>query len=409
MNKILSTLLKQARSGTLPPFTAWRDALGDDLPWLYSLEETPQDSEWHGEGDVAAHTTLVLLELDALFKGEAAHLTADEREIITLAALLHDIGKVKTTREEGGRIISPHHTGTGCNYLAYRLPETGLPYPLIREVMALVRYHHHPRRLVIDDAPPRAYWRLARQVNLEWVYWLERADGQGRTALDKTSMDESLELFRLLAEEAGVWQNPDPYAEWRTVIDTELATYPPHTRAFVLEHAIEDFESGKIFTPEEAIAISHQYRNNYGEVVLTVAPSGAGKSTWIAEHLPDHEVISLDEMRGYMTGKRTDQSRNSAVVQRAREELKKLLRQKQRVVWDATSLRRVHRDRLLQIGREYSAKTKVVVFHLPASLAQQRNSEREHPIPDDIMQAQINGIEWVEVTEAHEVVYVDEY
>lgn len=397
----------QSQAGTPPPFSAWLTALEDVLPWLSDMETTPQDPEWHGEGNVAVHTTWVLREMGVLFATEAAHLTPSEKEILTFAALLHDIGKVATTREEEGRMVSPHHPVVGCNYLAYRLPELGLPYPMIREILALVRYHHRPTRLVVDDAPESAYRRLARQVNTEWVYWLERADMQGRSAADGADHLASLELFRLFCEEYGVWGNRDPYAEWRLVIDAELAAYPADTRAFVLARGIEDYEAGHIFTPYEAIAISHQYRDTYGELVLTVAPGGAGKSTWIAETLPDDELISLDEWRSRLTGKRADQSRNSAVVQMAREHVKGLLREGKKVVWDATSIRRIHRDKLLAIARDYGAKTTIVVFHLPLSLLLKRNEEREDDLPIDILMGQINGTEWVEITEAHEVVYVD--
>lgn len=411
MTTILTSTLRKLRTasqaGTPPPLSKWIAALGDVLPWLEQLEDTPQDSVWHSEGNVAVHTGLVLRELGTLFATEAAHLSSYEKEVLSFAALLHDIGKVVTTREEEGRLVSPHHPAMGCNYLAYRLPELGLSYPMIREILSLVRYHHRPTRLVADNAPESAYRRLARQVNSEWVYWLERADMQGRSTSEPNDHLGTLELYRLFCEEYGVWGNRDPYADWREVIDAELAQYPEETRAFVLANGIEDYEAGHIFTPYEAIAISHQYRDSYGELVLTVAPAGAGKSTWVAQNLPDYEVISLDEWRTRLAGKRADQSRNSAVVQKARDHLKVLLREGKKVVWDATSIRRIHRDKLLAIARDYGAKATIVVFHVPVSLLLERNEGREDDLSTEVLMAQINGTEWVEVTEAHEVVYVD--
>lgn len=411
MSTILLTTLRKLRNasqaGNLPPLEAWITALEDALPRLGQMADTPQDAIWHNEGNVAIHTAWVLREMATLFATEAFHLTPYEREILAFAALLHDIGKVATTREEEGRIVSPHHPAAGCNYLAYRLPDLGLPYPMIREILSLVRYHHRPTRLVADNAPESAYRRLARQVNTEWVYWLERADMQGRRSLEANDHLATLELYRLFCEEYGLWGNRDPYADWREVIDAELAEYSAETRAFVLANGIEDYEAGHIFTPYEAIAISHQYRDAYGELVLTVAPSGAGKSTWVAQHFPDYELISLDEWRDRLAGKRADQSRNSAIVQMAREHLKRLLREGKKVVWDATSIRRIHRDKLLSLARDYGAKTTAVVFHLPLSLLLKRNQEREDDLPTDVLMGQINGTEWVEVTEAHEVVYVD--
>ena len=37
--------------------------LGDVIDWLHLLESTEQDSEWHAEGNVKIHTSMVLDEL----------------------------------------------------------------------------------------------------------------------------------------------------------------------------------------------------------------------------------------------------------------------------------------------------------------------------------------------------------
>lgn len=66
------------------------------LPLLGELPHTPQDPEWHAEGDVATHSALVLARAHELSEG----LDPFDRAALLLAAALHDIGKALTTREE---------------------------------------------------------------------------------------------------------------------------------------------------------------------------------------------------------------------------------------------------------------------------------------------------------------------
>src|SRR5260370_16437054 len=74
-------------------------------PELLPLAETPQDPEWHPEGDVWTHTLQVIDEAAGLIPD----LAGDQPRALTvmLAALCHDLGKASTTKHENGRIRSP--------------------------------------------------------------------------------------------------------------------------------------------------------------------------------------------------------------------------------------------------------------------------------------------------------------
>jgi hypothetical protein len=373
----LHPLLEQTLRGATPSLADFVTAFAGTFDLLTRLEDTPQDPIWHAEGNVYIHTEMVLEQTYRLLKTEASHLDTQQRLTLILGALFHDIAKPvcsKTERRDGlERIISPGHADKGRSYLAYKLLELGLPAIQAREVMALVGHHHDPKRLVKKDKPASSYKELARLVDLELVYFLERADLQGRVCPDLAGQLELLEMFQLYAEEAGVWKVADPYQEWRTFLETELRDAAEMTRELIIANAIRDAEAGIIFTPHEAVARAYEYRDNFPTLVVTCAPSGSGKSTWIQKNLPDYAVVSLDDLREELSGKRGDQSMNGQVLQAARETLKAHLRKHGNVVWDATNLLWSHRSVVLQLGFDYKAFVKLAVFHLREGLIEERN------------------------------------
>ncbi|WP_027481042.1 AAA family ATPase [Deinococcus pimensis] len=403
--------LTSLRAGAEPDLAAFERELGSALPLLADLGRTPQEPEWHGEGDVHTHTDLVLREAYDLAQHEG--LSSDERLVLVLAAALHDVGKALTTRravDDAGRerIVSPRHADRGRSYLAWRLPELDLPYDAIHAVMALVGHHHDLGRTLVAGTE-RAYRRLARQVDLRLLYLLEVADTRGRVAADRTSRLEDLELFRLGAEEFGVWGGGDPYAAWRDVIDARLRSFSPEYRALVLGQGVLAYEDGLIRTPEEAIARGYAARAGFARLVVTCGPSGSGKSAWVAERLPDFDVVSLDLIREELTGKRADQSVNGRALQEAKERLRVSLRAKRPVVWDATNTRRDFRGIPLRLGTDYGALTTLAVFQPPLSTIFERNPARVHTVPARVVSAQVENAEFPYVTEAHRHVVLDEF
>lgn len=406
-------LLTQIMQGATPSLDTFFDAFGKNFSLLYALEETPQDAIWHAEGNVYIHTGMVLEETYGLLAGQASHLQPERRLALVLAALFHDIAKPLVTQvaEVRGReaIVAPRHADRGRSYLAYKLLELGMPYRVTQAVLALVGHHHDPKFLIIKDKPACDYRQLARLADLELLYYFEQADMRGRICDDLSTQLDYIELFRMFAQEYGVWQTPDVYQAWQSVIEAELGNERTELRQLVLANAIRDYEAGTIHTPHEAIARSYQYRDAFSHLVVMCGPSGAGKSSWIDEHLPDYHLLSLDALREEMTGKRSDQSKNGQVMQAAKELLKGHLRRHEKVVWDATNLRRIHRQMPLQLGFNYHAFVTLVAFHLPEADYIKRNEQRQEAkrVPRHILHKQLDKVEWVYATEAHEVIFVD--
>ena len=160
-------IIDRILTGKLVTFEECRKAWARMFPLLDELSKTPQDSEWHAEGNVGIHTSMVMQELqDSLEKDT----TPEDRLTLTLAALFHDIGKPLVTRETEirgrQRISSPRHAEKGLNYLALRLPLLKISAQVQNRVLALVAYHHHPRKLISNDAPRGRFSNLARMVDL---------------------------------------------------------------------------------------------------------------------------------------------------------------------------------------------------------------------------------------------------
>jgi predicted kinase len=407
----VNIFLSEIEGGAAPDFAAVRTALGPTLPLLNQLAATEQDAEWHAEGDVAVHTGLVLTEAYEL--AEQQQLSTDIRLTLVLAAALHDIGKALTTRrslDDAGceRVISPRHADRGRSYLAYRLPELGLPDAVQAQVLALVGHHHDLSRTLEAGSEP-AYRRLARQVDLRLLYLLELADTRGRLTRDRQSRLDDIELFRMQAEEYELWENSDPYGDWREVITDALPGFSPAFLDLTVQGGILDYEAGLIQTPQEAVSRSYGARPGFPELVVTCGPSGSGKSGWISEALPEHTVVSLDALRDAMAGKRADQSLNGQVLQAAKEALRVVLRRGGKVVWDATNTRRDFRRAPLGLGLDYGALTTLAVFQPPVSTLFGRNPGRLHSVPPPVLAQQIENAEFPYLPEAHRTLWLDEY
>lgn len=405
MNSFIQNILK----GHRPQLEEFLDHLNPPLRLMDQLTSTPQDPIWHAEGNVWIHTKKVLEQLYRILDTEANHLSDIQKTALILSATLHDIGKPLTTKEreiEGQvRIVAPGHEAQGSSYLAFRLLEFDIPYDIIQTILSLVYYHLKPKLLIVKDAPKREFFQLARCVDVELLYYLAKADMLGRECSNRSEQVDLIHLFKLLCEEYGLWQNPDPYATWKQYIFAEVAK---ESQDFVYGSAIVDYEAGLINSPQEAVPKYYNYMNCFPQLVFMFGMSGSGKSQWIKEHLEDYKIISLDVLRKQMAKCENDQSKNSEIVQKALKDLKINLAKGEKIVWDATNLRKDFRRILFNLGKNYHALVTMAVFHQKLSIIEKGNKNRSHPVPEYVFQNQLDRLEWVELTEAHRVIFIEQ-
>lgn len=146
------------------------------FPELEAIIGCEQDPVWHPEGDVWNHT---LLALNAF----ANRRTGDDSEdlLVGLAVLCHDLGKPKTTIEEGGRIRSPKHDIVGVNVSLQFLTRLTRNREILEKVPLLVREHMIPSSLQKANAGNAALRRLALRVGrVDRLLRVCQADREGR-------------------------------------------------------------------------------------------------------------------------------------------------------------------------------------------------------------------------------------
>ncbi|ETK35030.1 CCA tRNA nucleotidyltransferase [Microbispora sp. ATCC PTA-5024] len=172
---------------------------GHVLPELPKLRL--EIDEHHRHKDVYEHTLIVLEQAIDLE-------TAGPDRVLRWAALLHDIGKPKTRRNEpGGRVSFHHHEVVGAQLAKKRLTELRFPKDVVADVARLVELHlrfHGYGSGEWTDSAVRRYVRDAGHL-LERLHKLTRADCTTRNrrkaaALGRT-YDQLEERISRLAEE----------------------------------------------------------------------------------------------------------------------------------------------------------------------------------------------------------------
>jgi tRNA nucleotidyltransferase (CCA-adding enzyme) len=151
------------------------------FPEIQRLVGTPQDPEWHPEGDVFTHTCHCCDALAGMAEWQAADETS--RIVYTLAVLAHDFGKPDTTQtaERDGvwRIVSPGHEAAGGVLAESFLERIHAPRAVRDRVVPLVANHMAHLQAVTE----RGVRRLARRLepeNIEGLSMVIVADARGR-------------------------------------------------------------------------------------------------------------------------------------------------------------------------------------------------------------------------------------
>jgi len=169
------------------------------FPNLQAMLHVAQDPEWHPEGQdhvlgsLWVHTGLVV---DAAVRVLADDAIEDEEErlIVLLGALCHDLGKPSTTEFRDGRWRSLGHESAGEAPARSFLAQIGCPPRIIEAVVPLVLDHLKPFDFYRGGASSAAIRRLALRVPIPRLCRVARADFLGRTTPEALACTDSREL-----------------------------------------------------------------------------------------------------------------------------------------------------------------------------------------------------------------------
>lgn len=191
----------------------------EHFPEVAALRGTPQEPEWHPEGDVFTHTAHCCDALVKLPQWQAAD--TESRIAWMLAVLAHDFGKPATThtaeRDGRMRIVSPGHEAGGVEPALKFLERIHSPNAIRDRVPPLVANHLAHMQPVTD----RGVRRLAKRLEPETIAGLcviVTADHNGRPP-KPACVPEGVKALLAKAEELRVQASaPKPILQGRHLV-----------------------------------------------------------------------------------------------------------------------------------------------------------------------------------------------
>ena len=358
---------EQLKQASLESIMAWAET----QPWCQSMADCAQDAEWHSEGDVWTHTKMVLRQLNEL--EDWPSLTPHEPTVLISSALFHDVAKPLTTEvdPETGRVRSPKHAVKGEHVARAVLRDLGCGLKTREEIARLVRYHGRPAFLLERDEPTHEVVRLSWLVNNRLLYLFALADTRGRDTDSMTRPEENLHFWKLMAEEAGCYDQPYPFAT-------------DHARFTFFRQR----EPNLHYLPHEDFSCT--------VTVLSGLP-GSGKNTWLSRNRSELPVVSLDDIRGELGVDPTDNQ--GRVAQEAQERSREFLRAGTSFAFNATNTMRQTRSRWLDLFADYNARIEIVYLEPPFENLLRQNKTRSKNVPEPVIRRLAEKCEpptWIE-------------
>lgn len=354
------------------------------VPNVDEMAACLQDPVFHAEGDVWTHTVMVARALAA--DPDFLALPRGRREALSWAALLHDVEKPSTRMVEHDpqlgrdRVRHPHHAAKGARRAWGHLWRLGAPLDLRRAVHALVAAHQK-----VFHVLSRATWEediIRHSLQGPWrdLVILAQADNRGRVSPNAGETHEALVLVRMAAEEKGcldaAWGFPSPQAMVRFARARDASPFydPPPPQGSRL-------------------------------VVLSGLP-GSGKNSYAERGLAELPQVSFDAIRLRMGVRHGDSE--GQVAQAGFEEARGHLRAGRDFVWNATSLTRLARDRIVDLALAYDARVEIHAVEAPYRTVMDRNERRAgQMLPREAIERYVDKWDAPLVGEAHAVVDVD--
>ncbi len=372
----------------------------DQFPIFKLLSECLQDKKWHAEGNVLTHTNMVLDVARELCKDIPRQ---PDKVNVYIGALMHDFGKPLTTFEKyPGKLVAYGHESVGMT-AARRFMRDNFDFNFLRRefILSLVEFHGHPKRMMKDGSKDHKFLKLSLDVNTHQVHAVEIADFTGRIGESADVALQMLEKFKMKCKDLGVWNRPYIVPDSK---DYSNALYSL-LRWEVLFHNLKlDTDVGKRrFDNLQGLSEQDPF-----ELMILVGTPGAGKTTHVKTVYPHVNRISMDDERLKICGDMNDMSRNQEVFDNCFTQLRSNMQNRINTIWDATSVGRKLRKRLIDLARQQGARISIVYFDLPLDEVMKRNRKRNRNVPDEVIKKFYNNLEVPKIYEYDRLLVVDE-
>lgn len=249
------------------------------FPHFLLMQETPQEPDWHPEGDVWVHTLMVVDEAAKIVKSQ--ELPEKDKLGIMLAALLHDVGKPETTKlSKDNEITSIGHEVKGEKKAREFLRKINTPKDLEEKVVKLVMNHMMPGSLYRSEQDGRkvtdsAIRRLAKRIHpatIRELVMVSNADSFGRSLeLDRTKYAPGEWLLEN-AKRIGIDNDvSEPLLRGKDLIEVgltpgktmgEIIKLGDRIRALDEELKIEESKNGENLNKEEILSLVEGLESN---------------------------------------------------------------------------------------------------------------------------------------------------
>lgn len=123
-------------------------------------------------------------------------------------------------------------------------------------------------------------------------------------------------------------------------------------------------------------------------LIMTCGYPGSGKSTWIQNNIKELNntaIVSLDEIRNEIFGNQFFYNSESFVIAIGEAMTRLLLKQGMNVIIDSTAPTTHIRRKWQSLAEEYDACHKIVWIKTPLDECKRRDSEREIPVGEDVI------------------------
>jgi predicted kinase len=319
------------------------------------------------------------------------------------SAALDAIGRTGDARLEGVLAVLLHDERRAR--LAPRLAKV-LGMPAARRIVDLIGLSPDLHRPYPDEHRRSGLVRMSFAADLGALHAVAEAVLIGRSDPAAAEARDQVEWSAMHAEEAGLLGEA-PLQLLQDGLRAALSDLDPDAADRCWTETREAHARKPVTTVEEAVAATWRWRTGeFPRLIHLAGPSGSGKSTFTARLTGIDARICLDDLRE-ARGSRSDQSANREVLGQALNMLDAALKPGKTVIWDATSLD----PRMRSLVNRYARGRNALVTHAVVLVEEdelvRRNLIRAHPVPPNVLAAQMRRFVPPYPGQVHRTWYID--